>query len=47
MLTLIIVLINKQIRKNINIICESGISSVENISYLIDNNFQSFLIGEF
>ncbi len=33
--------------KNINIICESGISSVENISYLIDNNFQSFLIGEF
>ena len=36
-----------KLEKKINIICESGISSVENISYLINNNFQSFLIGEF
>ncbi len=39
-------LMNK-LDKKINIICESGISSVENISYLIDSNFQTFLIGEF
>ncbi|MBV68336.1 MAG: indole-3-glycerol-phosphate synthase [Pelagibacterales bacterium] len=30
-----------------NIICESGINSMKDISYLINNNFKTFLIGEF
>ena len=33
--------------KNNNIICESGISSIKDIKYLISNNFKTFLIGEF
>ena len=36
-----------QLEKNKNIICESGISSIEDMSFLIDNNFKTFLIGEF
>ena len=30
-----------------NIICESGINSMKDINYLINNNFKTFLIGEF
>ncbi len=30
-----------------NIICESGISSIDDLQYLISKNFNTFLIGEF
>ena len=33
--------------KTTNIICESGISSIKDISFLVENNFKTFLIGEF
>ncbi|MEC8100297.1 MAG: indole-3-glycerol phosphate synthase TrpC [Pseudomonadota bacterium] len=36
-----------KVEKNRNIICESGISSLEDLRYLIDNSFRTFLIGEF
>ena len=36
-----------KLEKDWNIVCESGISSLEDLRYLIDNNFKTFLIGEF
>ena len=39
--------LKNKLDKSINIICESGISSIEDINYLIENNFKTFLIGEF
>ena len=36
-----------KLKKDRNIVCESGISSLEDLRYLIDNNFKTFLIGEF
>ena len=39
--------LKNKLDKSKNIICESGISSIEDINYLIENNFKTFLIGEF
>ena len=39
--------LKNKLDKSINIVCESGISSIEDIKFLIDNNFITFLIGEF
>lgn len=41
------VMLKNNIKKDTNIICESGISSNEDINYLLNNNFKTFLIGEF
>ena len=36
----------KNIKNNINIICESGIINEKDIDYLLENKFKTFLIGE-
>ena len=36
-----------KLEKDCNIVCESGINSMKDINYLINNNFKTFLIGEF
>ena len=39
--------LKNQIKKNINIVCESGIGSEQDINYLLNNKFTTFLIGEY
>ena len=39
--------VKKSIKTDRNIICESGIITEKDIDYLLQNNFKTFLIGEF
>lgn len=39
--------LKKEVAVNKNIVCESGISSIQQIKYLLQEDFKTFLIGEF
>ena len=39
--------LKKEVAINKNIVCESGISSIQQIKYLLQQDFKTFLIGEF
>ena len=39
--------VKKSIKTDKNIVCESGIITEKDIDYLLQNNFKTFLIGEF